>query len=72
MRRLIVGISGASGAIYGIRLVEVLREIPGVESHLVLSPSAQRTIAEETDYEVPAIEALADGVHPHRDIGAAI
>lgn len=72
MRRLIVGISGASGAIYGIRILEVLREIPDVESHLVLSPSARRTIADETDYEASAIEALADVVHPHRDIGAAI
>jgi 4-hydroxy-3-polyprenylbenzoate decarboxylase len=72
MKRLIVGISGASGAVYGIRALQVLRDIAGIETHLVLSPSAKRTIVEETDWEAPAVEALADVVHSHRDIGAAI
>lgn len=72
MRRLIIGISGASGAVYGIRALQTLRDIPDIETHLVLSPSAKRTILEETDWDVPAVEALADVVHSHRDIGAAI
>jgi 4-hydroxy-3-polyprenylbenzoate decarboxylase len=71
-RRLIIGISGASGAIYGIRALQALRDVPDVEVHLVLSPSARRTIAEETDFSVPAVEALADVVHQHGDIGAAV
>jgi len=72
VRKLIIGISGASGAVYGIRALQVLRDISDIETHLVLSPSAKRTILEETDWEVPAVEALADVVHSHRDIGAAI
>ena len=72
MRKLIIGISGASGAVYGIRALQVLRDIPDIETHLVLSPSAKRTILEETDWDVSAVEALADVVHNHRDIGAAI
>ncbi|MBN9459904.1 MAG: UbiX family flavin prenyltransferase [Burkholderiales bacterium] len=72
MRRLIVGISGASGAIYGIRALEALGDVPDIETHLVLSPSARRTIADETDWKVSAVEALADVVHHHADIGAAI
>lgn len=72
MQRLIIGISGASGAIYGIRALEALKEIPDVETHLVLSPSGKRTINEETEWTVEGVEALADVVHHHRDIGAAI
>lgn len=72
MRRLIIGISGASGAIYGIRALEALRNVPDVETHLVMSGSARRTIADETDWKPSAVEALADVVHPHGDIGAAI
>jgi 4-hydroxy-3-polyprenylbenzoate decarboxylase len=72
MRKLIIGISGASGAVYGIRALQVLRDVSDIETHLVLSPSAKRTILEETDWDVPAVEALADVVHSHRDIGAAL
>jgi 4-hydroxy-3-polyprenylbenzoate decarboxylase len=72
MRKLIVGISGASGAVYGIRVLQSLRNIADIETHLVLSPSAKRTIVEETDWDVTAVEALAGVVHGHRDIGAAI
>ncbi len=72
MKRLVIGISGASGAIYGIRALEVLKGVADLETHLVLSPSAKRTIAEETSLSVPEVEALADVVHNHRDIGAAI
>lgn len=72
MKRIIVAISGASGAIYGIRALQALKETPGVESHLIMSPSAKRTIAEETQWSVAEVEALAAVVHPHRDIGASI
>jgi len=72
MRRLIIGISGASGAIYGIRALEVLRADPEVETHLILSPSAKRTLLEETRYSITGVQALADVVHEHRDIGASI
>jgi flavin prenyltransferase len=72
MRRLIVGISGASGVIYGIRALEVLKAVPDIETHVVLTAAAKRTIIEETDWPVEAVEALADVVHNHRDIGAAI
>jgi len=72
MKKLIIGISGASGTVYGIRALQVLRDTVGIETHLVLSPSAKRTILEETDWDVAAVEALADVVHGHRDIGASI
>ena len=71
-RRLIVALTGASGVIYGIRALELLRELGGIESHLVISPAALRTIAEETDDDPVRIRGLADVVHDHRDIGAAI
>jgi len=70
-QRLVVGISGASGAIYGIRMLEALRDLP-VESHLVVSKSAELTIAYETDRKLSEINALADVVYPAKDIGAAI
>jgi 4-hydroxy-3-polyprenylbenzoate decarboxylase len=70
-RRLLVGISGASGSIYGIRLLETVRRAEGYETHLVLSASGKRTLVEETDYSVKDVEALADVVHDNRDVGAA-
>lgn len=69
--RLIVGISGASGVIYGIRMLEALSKLP-VESHLVMSKSAEMTIAYETDMKSSDVKALADVVYPIADIGAAI
>ena len=69
--RLVVGISGASGSIYGIRLLEVLRDVPGLETHLIISRAAKRTLVDETEYTVRDIEALATRVHDDRDIGAA-
>ncbi len=71
-RRLIVTLTGASGVTYGIRALELLRELGGIESHLVISPAALRTIAEETDDDPVRIRGLASVVHDHRDIGAAI
>jgi 4-hydroxy-3-polyprenylbenzoate decarboxylase len=69
-RRLIVGISGASGAVYGVRLLELLKDTD-IETHLIMSRSAQVTLAFETDFKVADVEALADVVHPNQDIGAA-
>ena len=72
MRRLVVGISGASGAIYGIHLLELLRDRVDVEPHLIVSDSAKRTIVEETDLSVAEVEALAPRRYSNKDIGAAI
>ena len=71
VRRLIVGISGASGIVYGIRLLKVLREA-GIESHLVMSKAAEVTLAYEMNMKAGAVRALADFVHGITDIGAAI
>ena len=68
--RLIVGISGASGAIYGVRLLELLQGT-GIETHLVMSRAAQVTLAHETDLKVADVEKLATVVHSNNDIGAA-
>ena len=70
-RRLIVGISGASGAVYGIRMLELLRET-GIETHLVISRSAEMTLAYETDFTTKDVRALASVNHPNADIGATI
>jgi len=72
VRRIVVGISGASGVVYGIRLLELLRGAAGVETHLVLSDPAKRTIVEETDWVVKDVEALATHRHDNKDIGASI
>lgn len=72
MDRLIVAITGASGAIYGVRTLEILHQNKCVETHLVISPSGGRTIAAETAYAVGDVRALADVVHPYKDIGASI
>ena len=69
--RLVVGISGASGVIYGIRMLKILRKLD-VESHLVMSKSAQVTLAHETDMSVADVRALADVNYSNTDIGAAI
>jgi 4-hydroxy-3-polyprenylbenzoate decarboxylase len=70
-RRLVVGISGASGTIYGIRMLELLRETD-IETHLVMSKSAELTLAYETDYKPKDVRALATVNHPNADIGATI
>lgn len=71
MTRIVVGISGASGAIYGIRFLELLRDTPGVESHLIVSDAGKRTIVEETDHPVRDVEALAARRYDNKNIGAA-
>jgi len=71
-RRLIVGISGASGVIYGIRLLEVLRPLADVETHLVISTAGALTIGLETDYSLAEVTALADVNYRFGDIAAAI
>lgn len=70
-RRVVVGISGASGAIYGVRLLRLLRQLE-VESHLVVSRSAQVTLAQEMHMKLADLQALADVCYPNADIGAAI
>ena len=69
--RLVVGITGASGVVYGIRMLEALLGLP-IESHLVISKSAEMTIAYETDLKAADVKAMADVVYPIGDIGAAI
>ena len=70
--RIIVGMSGASGAIYGIRLLQAVRVLGGLEVHLIVSPAARQTIQSETDFEYKDVAALADVVHGHREVGATI
>jgi len=70
-RRLVVGISGASGTIYGIRMLEMLKKTD-IETHLVMSKSAEMTLVYETDYKPKDIRALASVNHPMADIGASI
>jgi 4-hydroxy-3-polyprenylbenzoate decarboxylase len=71
-RRIIVAITGASGAAYGIRALQVLRALPGVESHLVVTKAGRATIGYETGISLSEVRALADEVHSDNDLGAAI
>jgi flavin prenyltransferase len=71
-RRLIVGISGATGCIYGVRILDVLGGLKNVETHLVMSRAAKMTIQVETPYSVKDVEAMADVVHDITNIGASI
>jgi flavin prenyltransferase len=72
VRRLVVGITGASGSIYGIRLLEILRATTDIELHLVISVAGKRTLVEETDLSVADVEALAHARYDVKDIGAAL
>lgn len=71
-QRLVVGISGATGAQYAIRLLERVRELETVETHLVVSPSGLLNIRHELDLSRQAVHALADHVYSHRDVGATL
>jgi len=72
LKRLVVGITGATGSIYGIRLLEILRGHAEVQTHLVISAPGKRTIVEETAYTVADVEGLAAHHYDIRDIGASI
>ncbi len=72
MRRVVVGISGASGVVYGIRALELLAALESIETHLVMTPSAKVTLAAESSLDAKAVEALADVVHGSRDMAAPI
>ena len=70
--RLIIGMSGASGVIYGIRLLQVLQQNSSIETHLVMSDSAKLNISVETEFSPKEVLAMADHVHSNKDIGATI
>ncbi len=72
MRKLVVGVAGASGVIYAIRMLEVLRAVKNVETHLVMTNAARMTIALETDIAVSEVEEMADVQYRLNDVGAAI
>ena len=72
MKKMIIGISGASGVIYGIRLLSVLRDLPDVETHLVISRAGAITIGLETEYTLEQVTALADVTYREQDIAARI
>ena len=72
MKRLIVGISGASGVIHGIRLLEAVQAVENVETHLIISTAGAQTIGLETDYTIDVVSALADVTYRFNDIAAAI
>jgi polyprenyl P-hydroxybenzoate/phenylacrylic acid decarboxylase-like protein len=71
-KRLIVAITGASGALYGVRLLQVLRDVPDIETHLVLSPAGAATLQQELGMAPAALKALASISHGYREIGATI
>ena len=72
MKRLVIGIAGASGVIYAVRLLEVLHDVPNVETHLVLSDAARQTIGYETNFTVEKVMELADVQHSIKNIAASI
>jgi 4-hydroxy-3-polyprenylbenzoate decarboxylase len=71
-RRIVVAITGATGAVYGVQLLEQLRALPGVETHLVISDAATLTLHQEVGLQRRDVEALAHVVHKNREIGASI
>lgn len=71
-RKLIVAITGATGAVYGVRLLQVLRNIPAIETHLIVSDAGALNLHQELDMKRKEVEALAHVVHNVRDIGASI
>lgn len=71
-QRLVIAITGATGAVYGVRLLQHLQAMPGVETHVIVSDAAVLTLQQETGMTRRAVEALADVVHKTRDVGASI
>jgi len=71
-KRLIIAITGATGSVYGVRLLEVLRDVPEVETHLLVSEAGVLNLHQEMDFKRKDVEALADVVHNVRDVGASI
>jgi len=71
-KRLIVGISGASGPVYAVRMLEILHDIDGIETHLVISDASELTIRAETQYHIDHVKSLADVYHDNSNIGASI
>jgi 4-hydroxy-3-polyprenylbenzoate decarboxylase len=71
-RRFVIAITGASGAVFGIRALEMMRELPGVETHLILTRNGRATIGYETGRTVAEVRALADVVHSDGDLGSAV
>jgi 4-hydroxy-3-polyprenylbenzoate decarboxylase len=72
MKRIVVGLSGASGSIYGIRILEALKPQEGVETHLIITRAAEKTLHQETGVTVQEIKDLADFCYPNEQIGAAV
>ena len=72
MKRLVVAITGASGALYGVRMLETLRSIGGIETHLMISEAGVLSMHHELDMKRKDVEALADAVHNVRDVGACV
>lgn len=72
MKRVIIAITGASGVIYGIRALQLLRDVPDIETHAIISPSALRTALSEVDMDPDEIRSYADVIYNYRDIGAAV
>ena len=71
-RRIVVALCGASGAVYGVRLLKALRELPGVEIHLTVSDAGWLNLKHELDLDREAVTALTHRLHDARDVGAAI
>lgn len=72
MKRIVVGISGASGAVYGVRLLQALAQVPDVETHLIVSDGGATTLLHELDMKAVDVQRMADVVHDQRDLGASI
>ncbi|UDG81157.1 Flavin prenyltransferase UbiX [Candidatus Hartigia pinicola] len=72
MKKLIIGFTGASGAIYSVKILEILQSVKYIETHVIMSPSSYQTLSLETSYNVQDIQKLADYTYDNRDISAAI
>ncbi len=72
MKRVVVGVTGATGVIYGVRFLEKLRALGGVETHLILSDWARKTLEIETEHSPQVVERLADVAHDCRNMGASV